>query len=109
MINIEEFLNTEEFKSKQELADETGLSERCVRQKISELKLIKPVIYNSNTKGYRLAKNFIELNPDEFRKEIELINHCINDIQARNKVFNNQLRSYIAYKKAAEVYYKFVQ
>lgn len=102
MIDIEEYLNTNNFKSKQELSEETGLKERMIRNKISDLKLIKPVIYNSNTKGYRLAKNIYEINHAELEEEIELIQHCINDIQSRKKVFDNQLRTYIAYLKVAE-------
>lgn len=102
MIDIEEYLNTNNFKSKQELSEETGLKERMVRNKISDLKRIKPVIYNSKTKGYRLAKNIYEINHIELEQEIELIKHCINDIQSRKKVFDNQLRTYIAYLKVAE-------
>lgn len=102
IINIEEYLSTEVFKSKQELARETGLSERMVRKKISDLKLTRPVIFNSNTKGYRLAKDFEKMNKEELAIEISLINHSINDLLARRKVFNQQLRSYIAYLKVAE-------
>lgn len=102
MIDIEEYLNTNNFKSKQELSEETGLRERMIRNKISDLKLIKPVIYNSKTKGYRLAKNIYEIDHKELEEEIKLIQHCINDIQSRKKVFDNQLRTYIAYLKVAE-------
>lgn len=102
MIDIEEYLNTNNFKSKQELSEETGLRERMIRNKISDLKLIKPVIYNSKTKGYRLAKNIYEIDNKELEEEIKLIQHCINDIQSRKKVFDNQLRTYIAYLKVAE-------
>lgn len=102
MINIEDYLSTETFKSRQELAKETGLSERMVRKKVSELKLIKPVIFNSQTKGYRLARDFSNLSKEEIVEEIELIKHSKNDLLARKKVFDNQLRSYIAYEKAVE-------
>ena len=107
-INIEDYLSTSEFKSKHELAKETGLTERAVRRKISALKLERPVIYNSQTKGYRLAKNFSGLSSEEFKEELELIRHSKNDIMARTKVMNKQLRTYIAYEKAAEVYCKIV-
>ncbi len=102
MINIEDYLSTEEFKSRQELSKETGLSERMVRKKISELKLVRPVIYNSQTKGYKLAKDFKNMNKEEILEELELIRHSANDINSRVKVLNNQLRSYIAYSKVAE-------
>lgn len=102
MVNIEDFLSADEFRSKQDIADITGLTERSVRHKISDLKMVKPVIYNSQTKGYRLAKNFLQIPLNEVKEEAELIQHCINDIQARKKVFDKQLRTYIAYLKALE-------
>ena len=102
MISIEDYLSTEKFTSKQEIAELTGLSERVVRRKISDLKLTVPVIYNSYTKGYRLAKNFNNMTKQEIIEETNLIQHSINDIQARKKVFDKQLRTYIAYLKVAD-------
>ena len=102
MINIEDFLNDKKLTSKQEIAELTGLNERVVRKKISDLKLVKPVIYNSHKKGYRLAKKIEEMTKEELQKEVKLIEHCIADIQARKKVFDKQLRTYIAYLKIAD-------
>lgn len=102
MVNIEEYLCTDKFTSRQEIAGVTGLSERAVRSKISNLKLKVPVIYNSQTKGYRLAKDIKSQTNEELRTEVELIKHCISDIQARKKVFDKQLQTYIAYLKVAE-------
>ena len=102
MINVEDYLSTEVFKSRQKIAEETGLSERSVRKKISDLKLIRPVIYNSQTKGYRLARKIESIPVQELQQEIDLVSHCINDIQARKNVFNKQLRTYIAYLKSIE-------
>lgn len=103
-MDIKDFLNDKEFKSKEQLMLETGLNERTVRSKISKLKLDRVVIYNSQQKGYRLAK-FIDLEtmtPEEIEKELELVRHSINDINARKNVFNKQLRKYIAYQKKVE-------
>lgn len=102
MIDVQEYLSTDKFTSRQEIAELTGLSERAIRSKISDLKLTVPVIYNSYTKGYRLAKNFNNMSKEEIIEETNLIQHSINDIQARKKVFDKQLRTYIAYLKAAE-------
>ena len=55
-MNIESYLNTEQFKIRQELVKETNMKDRAVRNQISNLKKIRPVIYNSQTRGYRLAK-----------------------------------------------------
>lgn len=102
-MNIEEFLSTDKFVSKLELMDLTGLSERAVRNEISKLKLVKPVIYNSKTRGHRLAKRIEDLNTlHEIAQEYEAVQHCINDIEARKRVFNMQERVYIAYLKRIE-------
>jgi biotin operon repressor len=103
-INIVDFLNDKEFKSKERLMQETGLNERTVRHKISELKKERVVLYSSKQKGYKLAK-FIDthkMNDDEIQAELDRVQHCINDIKARKKVFNKQLRKYIAYQKKVE-------
>lgn len=104
MINIIDYLSDKKFKSKEQLMKETGLNERVVRQKISDLKLTRVVLYNSQTKGYKLAK-FIDpdkMTDEEIEKELDLVQHSINDIKARKKVFNKQLRKYIAYQKKVE-------
>lgn len=98
-MNIEEYLSTENFKTRQQLVQETGLNDRAVRNKISDLKKIKPVIYNSQTRGYRLAKDINSFNTaDEAIEESMLIQHCINDIEARKRDMNMSERTYIAYR-----------
>ena len=99
-MNIEKYLNTEEFKTKEQLMSETGIkSERVVRQLISNLKKIRPVIYNSQTSGYRLSKDIKSFNTvEEAKAELQLIQHSINDMEARKRDFNMSERSYIAYK-----------
>lgn len=102
-MKIEDYLNTEEFKTRGQLVKETGMTDRAVRKQISELKKIKPVIYNSQTKGYRLARNLDSFNTvEEAQEEMELIQHCINDMEARKRDFNMSERTYIAYKKRLE-------
>ena len=102
-MNIEEHLNSEEFKTRNMLVQETGLTDRAVRRQISDLKKTKPVIYNSQTKGYRLAKDIDSFNTaEEVREEMEQIQHCINDIEARKRDMNMSERTYIAYEKVLE-------
>lgn len=96
-MEIVNFLTTERFITRKELIELTGLNDRVIRNKISELKETVPVIYNSQTSGYRLAKDLSKLSPTELQEELELIEHCINDIEARKSVFNYQERTYIAY------------
>lgn len=99
---IEDYLSDKEFTTREELVAKTGLSDRKVRQLISELKLLKPVIYNSQTKGYRLAKKPSEMTIEEVIEEMNMAQHCVNDIESRKEVFNQQERVYIAYIKDCE-------
>lgn len=54
-MKIENCLNTEEFKTRQQLVDETGMTDRTVRQAISNLKKDRAVIYNSQTKRIQIS------------------------------------------------------
>ena len=99
---IEDYLSDKEFTTREELVARTGYSDRKVRQLISELKLVKPVLYNSQTKGYRLAKKPGEMSIEEVIKEMNMAQHCVNDIESRKEVFNQQERVYIAYIKDLE-------
>lgn len=102
-MKIEDYLSTEYFKSRKQLSRETGLTDRAVRNRISQLKKEKAVIYNSQTKGYRLAKDIEGIETlDEAQEEMGLIQHSINDIEARKADMNMSERSYIAYKKRLE-------
>lgn len=102
-MKIEDYLSTEYFKSRKQLQQETGMTDRAVRNKISQLKKEKAVIYNSQTKGYRLAKEILNVETlEEAQEEMGLIQHCINDIEARKEDLNMSERSYIAYLKVLE-------
>lgn len=99
---IEDYLNSENFTTREELVAKMELSDRRIRRLISNLKLEKPVLYNSQTKGYRLAKKPTEMTIEELISEMKLAQHCINDIESRKEVFNHQERVYIAYIKDCE-------
>jgi biotin operon repressor len=102
-MRIEDYLHTDKFMSRHELMDLSNLSDRAVRREISDLKLKKVVLYSSQQKGYRLAKRIEDLHTlDDVATEYAAVQHCINDINARKEVFNQQLRCYIAYQKRIE-------
>lgn len=101
-MNIEKYLRNDKFTSKEELAEKMNISEREVRRQISELKKQRVVIYNSSTKGYRLAKELKGMTKEERKAEVEEIKHTVADINSRKKSYNKQLRKYIAYIKKAE-------
>lgn len=103
-MKIEDYLNAEYFKSRKQLTQETGLTDRAVRNQISALKKEKPVISNSQTKGYRLAKEIQSIETlEEAQEEKDLIQHCINDIESRKEDLNKSERSYIAYLEILEI------
>ena len=55
-INIENYLSSTKYTTRRELVQATGLSDREIRSKISELKKRRVVLYSSSRSGYRLAK-----------------------------------------------------
>lgn len=55
LMKIENYLSTEEFKTRRQLIDETGMTDRAVRQAISNLKKDRAVIYNSQTKRIQIS------------------------------------------------------
>lgn len=101
-INIEDYLSATKFTTKQEIMEKTGLNERAVRNKISKLKEKRTVIYSSQTKGWRLAKEYSSMSKIEREEELNQIQHSLNDKKARVQVLKKQMRKDIAYIKKAE-------
>lgn len=93
-MNIENYLSQNEFKTRGQLVKETGLSDRCVRDEINRLRKVRPVISNSKTLGYKLAKDLDSFNTaEEAKSELGKIkltisenNSRVNDIEENNKV-----------------------
>ena len=102
VIYIKNYLSTERYVTRKELMEKTGLGDREVRSKISELKKERVVIYSSNKAGYRLAKELKNITREEREEEISLVTHSLNDCKSRTKQLNKQKRKYIAYLKKAE-------
>lgn len=83
-MNIEKYLSTEEFKTRGQLVEKTGMSDRLVRDEINKLRKIRPVISNSQTKGYKLAKDLNSFNTaEEAIEEMELIKYMVNENNSR--------------------------
>lgn len=85
-----------------ELVKETGLTDREVRRLISELKKEHTIISLSSGKGYRKCKYTEVMSQEEIKAEYEVVKHCINEINSKKKVYNSQLRQFIAYFKMLE-------
>ena len=101
-IDIKNYLSTEKYTTRKELVEATGLADREVRSKISELKKERVVLYSSSNAGYRLAKELKSMTPEERKEEVDLVMHSLNDCKSRTKQLNKQKRKYIAYIKKAE-------
>ena len=101
-IDIKEYLSTERYTTRKELIEKTGLSDRDIRDKISELKKCRVVLYSSNKSGYRLAKELKSMSKEEREAEIKEVEHSLNECKSRTKQLNKQKRKYIAYLKKAE-------
>ncbi len=101
-IDIKNYLSTERYTTRKELMEKTGLGDREVRSKISELKKERVVIYSSSKAGYRLAKELKSMSQHERDEEMKLVTHSLNDCKSRTKQLNKQKRKYIAYLKKAE-------
>ena len=102
IVNGKVKLNETSYKTREQLVNETGQSDREVRRQISELKKERVVICSSNTKGYRLAKEINTTSKIELQKEIDLVKHCIAEIQSKERVHNKQLEEYTEYLQLAE-------
>ena len=101
-INIENYLSSTKYTTRKELVERTGLSDRKVRELISELKKERVVLYSSNRSGYRLAKELRSMSTIEREEEKKLVEHSLNECKSRTKILKKQMRKYIAYLKKAE-------
>lgn len=101
-IDIEKYLSSSRYTTRKELCEKTGLSDRTIRNKISELKTKRVVIYSSQTKGYRLAKEYRTMSKIQREEEIKQIEHSLNDCKSRVNNIKKSMRKYIAYIKKAE-------
>ena len=101
-IDVENFLSATRYITKQEIMEKTGLCERQVRDLVSKLKKKRVVIYSSQTKGWRLAKEYSSMSKIEREEELNQIKHSLNDCKTRVDDLKKSMRKYIAYIKKAE-------
>lgn len=107
-MEIENYLSMNEFTSRKQLIAKTGLSDRIVRHKIRDLKLKKAVLYNSKTKGYRLAKTrerLNQLNISELANEMYLTEHTKRDILSRISKLSEEIDTYNEYIEQVNLVY----
>lgn len=99
---IYEMIPNDNFITRSELKDLTKLSDREIRRLISSIKQEHTIISLSKGKGYRRVKSSDDMTTEEILNEIDIIKHCINEINSRKKVYNKQLRQYIANLKVLQ-------
>jgi len=99
---IYEMIPKNEFITRGELKDLTKMSDRQIRDIISTIKQKHTIISLSSKKGYRRMIDISKANVEDILKEIDTIKHCINEINSRKRVYNKQLRQYIASLKVLQ-------
>lgn len=99
---IYEMIPKNDYITRSELKDLVKMSDREIRRTISEIKQEHTIISLSSGKGYRRMINLDEANKEQLIKELETIKHCINEINSKKKVYNRQLRQYIASLKVLQ-------
>lgn len=100
---IYELIPQDRFITRKELIEKTGLSDRVIRDYISQIKKVKTIISNCDKKGYKRGLGTDKLTSiEEIDAELILVKKSIKEINSRKKVYNFQLRQYIAYMKILE-------
>jgi transcriptional antiterminator len=99
---IYELIPKDEFITRSELKELTKLSDREIRRIISEIKQEHTIISLSSGKGYRRVRSSDDMTQKQLLEEIEIIKHCINEINSKKKIYNKQLRQYIANLKVLQ-------
>ena len=98
-----ELIPNDRFITKFELIQLTGLSDRVLRDMVSHIKMNKTIISNCDKKGYKRGKGTELLKTiDDVEYELDIVKKSIKEINSRKKVYNKQLRQYIAYMKVLE-------
>lgn len=99
---IYELIPKNDFITRNELRKLTNISDREIRRTISKIKQKHTIISLSSGKGYRKMIDLEEATKVQMEKELEIIKHCIREINSRKKIYNKQLRQYIASLKVIE-------
>lgn len=99
---IYEMLPDNDYISRKELVELTGLTDRQIRKYISELRLEHSIISLSSGKGYKKSKSTDDMTKEEMIEEYEIIKHQIKENNARIKSIKKSMRKQIARLKILE-------
>lgn len=92
----------EEYITRKELVEKTGLSDRTIRLVISEIRKEHSIISLSSGKGYRKSKSTDDMTQEEIKTEYKIIKHQIKESNSRIKSIKTNMRSSIARLKILE-------
>ena len=86
--------------TKEELVAKTNLSERAVRNQLSEIANHYPVIATSDRKGYELLSYDDSTSDDELKAMIAKAEHQLAELQSRVDALKARMRPLIAFREA---------
>lgn len=95
-------LKSDKVVYKEDLQRMFGISERIARYEISKISMYYPVVSISSKKGYRLAKPIDRLESFELEKEVEEVNHVLNELKSRITQLKAKMKPLIVWKSIAE-------
>lgn len=87
--------------TKQSLQAQTNLSNRAVRKELEKISMLFGVLTNSAEKGVRLVNMDVD-SKEAIDREIEEIDHSINEHKKRASIIRSKCRALIADKKVLE-------
>ena len=87
--------------TKQTLQAQTNLSNRSVRKELEKISMLFGVLTNSQEKGVRLVNMDVD-SIEAIDREIEEIDHSINEHKKRANIIISKCRALIADKKVLE-------
>lgn len=93
---------TDRFITRQELVNIVGISDRAIRNIISDIRKEHTIISLSSGKGYRKCKPTDDMTEEEIKLEYEIMKHAINENNSRIKEIKKNMRSQIARLKILE-------
>lgn len=99
---IYDLITEDEFISRQELRNLTGLSDRLIRNIISDIRKEHCIISLTSEKGYRRAKSTENMTKEEIKVEYDIIKKMIKEDNNRIKNIKKNMRMKIAYLKVLE-------
>ena len=96
-------LLTPEPAAKEDLMEKLHISnERTLRDVIAICSMHYPIIATSNKKGYRRAKDIEKMTLEELEKEIEEVEHQLNEHKSRIKCLQKKMKPLVAWLKVAK-------